>query len=145
MSQKGLETSITDFTHAVGLIVRRIRAAASTSDLSWGESSVLKRLATDGPATTAELARLQGMRPQSMRTVISSLEEAGMVTRRAHETDGRQMNIELTTKGAAAQKTSGDAKKTWLAQSFAKLSEQERETLFEAGRILKRMAQGGTQ
>jgi DNA-binding MarR family transcriptional regulator len=127
------------------LLVRRIRTAASTNDLSWGESSLLKRLATEGPATTAELARMQGMRPQSMRTVISSLEDAGMVKRRPHATDGRQMNIELTAKGEAAQKTSGDAKKTWLAKSFTTLSERERETVFEAGRILKRLAESDVQ
>src|ERR1700733_11555490 len=109
MARKELESNIADFRHAVGMLIRRMRAVASTSDLSWGESSVLKRLATNGPATTAELARPQGMRPQSMRTVITSLEDAGMVTRRAHATDGRQLNIELTTKGAEAEKASGDA------------------------------------
>jgi DNA-binding MarR family transcriptional regulator len=50
--------------------------------LSMTESIVISRLAKEGPTTTAELARLEGMRPQSMRTTVSALEKMGMVERR---------------------------------------------------------------
>jgi DNA-binding MarR family transcriptional regulator len=135
------DLAIDDFGHAIGLLVRRARAAAASEELSWSETAVLKRLAKEGPATTADLARAQGMRPQSMRTILATLEELGMIVRTPHETDGRQVNIELTAKGAAEQKSTGDAKRTWLAQAFAQLDKQERETLFAAGRILKRLAE----
>ena len=94
------------------------------------------------PAFLSDLARAQGMRPQSMRTIIAALEEMGMVERRPHATDGRQVNLELTAKGRAVQKSAGDAKRTWLAQTIGKLDEQERETLFAAGRIIKRLVEG---
>jgi DNA-binding MarR family transcriptional regulator len=142
MAQK-FDVAIDEFGQAVGLLVRRARAAAASEELSWSETAVLRRLAKDGPATTADLARAQGMRPQSMRTILATLEVLGMIVRKPHETDGRQVNIELTAKGAAEQKSSGDAKRTWLAQAFAQLDQQERETLFAAGRILKRMAEKG--
>ena len=76
-----------------------------------------------------------------MRTIIAALEEMSMIERKPHETDGRQVNIELTDKGAAAQKIAGDAKRTWMAQAIAKLDEQDRETLFAAGRIIKRLVE----
>jgi len=145
MPRKTLEIAVTDFAHSVGLLMRRARAAAASHELSWTETAVLKRLANEGPATTADLARAQGMRPQSMRPIIATLEEMGMVKRKPHATDGRQVNIALTAKGAAVQKRVGDAKRTWLAQAIAQLNEQERETLFAAGRIIKRLAESDQQ
>jgi DNA-binding MarR family transcriptional regulator len=65
----------------------------------------------------------------------------GMVTRKPHPTDGRQVNIELTPRGAAVRKSARDAKRTWLAQAIAQLNEQERETLFAAGEIIKRLVE----
>jgi DNA-binding MarR family transcriptional regulator len=141
MARKSLENAATDFGHAVGLLVRRLRAAAASDELSWSETAVMARLAKDGPATTADLARAQGMKPQSMGTIVAGLEQLGMVERKPHPTDGRQVNIELTTKGAAAQKRAGDAKRTWLAETIAALDEKERETLFAAGRIMERLVE----
>jgi len=123
------------------MLVRRSRAVATPDELSWTETGVLKRLARDGPMTTADLARAQGMRPQSMRTVLASLEQLDMVERKPHATDGRQVNIVLTAKGTAAQKRAGDAKRTWIAQVISRLDAQEQETLFEAGRIIKRLVE----
>jgi DNA-binding MarR family transcriptional regulator len=88
----------------------------------------MARLARDGPATTAEPARGDGMKPQSMGTTIAALEVMGMVERKPHPTDGRQMNIALTARGAAVRKSAREAKQTWLAQAIVQLSEKEQET-----------------
>ncbi len=141
MARKTLETAEIDFAHAIGLLVRRVRAAAASHELSWTEAAVMARLAKDGPATTAELARSESMKPQSMGATIAALEEMGMVERKPHPTDGRQVIIELTAKGAAVRKSAKDAKRTWLAQAIAQLDEQERETLFAAGRIMMRLVE----
>jgi DNA-binding MarR family transcriptional regulator len=61
--------------------------------------------------------------------------------RKPHPTDGRQVNVELTAKGVAVRKTAKDAKRIWLAQAIAQLDERERETLFAAGRIIKRLVE----
>jgi DNA-binding MarR family transcriptional regulator len=153
MSRKPLDTSladfvnavgdagVADFVHAVGLLVRRVRAAAAAHELSWSEAMVLGRLAQDGPATTADLARAEAVRPQSMGATIAALEEMGLVERKPHPTDGRQVNIVLTAKGAAVRKSSKDAKLSWLAQAIAGLDEKDRETLFAAGKIIKRLVE----
>jgi DNA-binding MarR family transcriptional regulator len=99
------------------------------------------RLAKDGPATTADLARAEGMKPQSMGATIAALEEMRMVERKPHPTDGRQMNIELTAKGAAVRESTRNAKRTWLAQAIAQLDKQEQETLFAAGEIIRRLVE----
>ena len=141
MSRKNLETSVVDFMQAIGLLVRRARAAAASQELSWSETAVMWRLATDGPSTTAELARGEGMKPQSMGATIAVLEEMGMVERKPHPTDGRQVNIELTLKGAAVWKTASDAKRTWLTQAIGKLDKREQAALFAAGELIKRLAE----
>ena len=141
MPGKNYETTVIDLMQSIGLLVRRVRAAAGAHELSLTEASVMGRLAKDGPATTADLARAEGMKPQSMGTAIAALEEMGMVERKPHPTDGRQVNIDLTAKGAAVRKSAKDAKRTWLAQAIAELNEREREALFKAAKIIKRLAE----
>jgi DNA-binding MarR family transcriptional regulator len=141
MPQKTLETSVIDFTHAIGLLFRRVRAAAASHELSLTESAVMGRLAREGPSTTADLARAEKMKPQSMGATIAALEEMGLVARKPHPTDGRQVNIELTAKGVAVRKGVVDAKRTWVAGAIAQLNEAERETLFKAGDIIKRLVE----
>ena len=77
MPRKTLEMAIIDFTQAIGLLVRRVRAAAASHELSLTESAVMARLARDGPATIAEMARAESMKPQSMGATIAALEEMG--------------------------------------------------------------------
>jgi len=141
MARKTLEADVLDFGHAISLLVRRVRAAADSHDLSLTEAAVLGRLAKNGPATTADLARAESVKPQSMGTTIAALEELGLVERKPHPTDGRQINIALTAKGEAMRKSSKDAKLTWLAQAVAQLDKQDQETLFAAREIIKRLAE----
>jgi DNA-binding MarR family transcriptional regulator len=141
MQRDSLDTAVVEFTQAVGLLLRRMRAAASSDELSLTKSAVLARLAKDGPATTADLARAECMKPQSMGTTIAVLEEMGLVERMPHATDGRQMNIELTAKGSAVRKSAKDARRMWLAQAIAQLDKRDRATLFAAGEIVKRLAE----
>jgi DNA-binding MarR family transcriptional regulator len=75
-----------------------------------------------------------------MGATVATLEELGLVQRKPHPTDGRQMKIELTAKGMAVRNSAKAAKRTWLAQAIAQLSDEERETLFKAGEIIKRLA-----
>jgi len=141
MPQMNFEIAVIDFIQAVGLLVRRVRAASAAQGLSLTEALVMARLAKDGAATTADLARAEGMKPQSMGTTIAALEKRGLIERKPHPTDGRQVHIELTAKGVAVRKSAKDAKRTWLAQAIAQLDEAERETLFKAGEIIKRLAE----
>ncbi len=134
------DAGVADFAQALGQLVRRVRAASAAQELSWTESAVLARLARDGPATTAELARAENMKPQSMGTTVAALEERELVERTPHPTDGRQMNIALTAKGLAVRKSAKDAKRTWLALAIAELDERDRQTLFAAARIMQELA-----
>jgi DNA-binding MarR family transcriptional regulator len=128
-----------DFSQTIGRLVRQMRAAAAQHELSLTESAVLARLGRDGPATTAELARAEGMRPQSMSAAVAALEERGLLERRPHPSDGRQMNLALTEKGAAVRRSTKDLKRAWLVQATAGLEDEERMVLARAGEILQRL------
>jgi DNA-binding MarR family transcriptional regulator len=131
--------NVGEFAQTIGRVVRHMRAAAAQHELSLTESAVLARLSREGPATTAELARAEGMRPQSMSAAVATLEERGFIERRPHPSDGRQMNIALTEKGAAVRSSTNDLKRAWLAQAAARLQDDDRQILARAGDILKRL------
>jgi DNA-binding MarR family transcriptional regulator len=140
-TEKSEVSSIEDLALALSLLVRRVRADAPPElrGFSWTQKAVLSRLEKDGPATSAELARAEGVKPQSMGTAITSLKKMGLVERKAHPTDGRQMNIKLTAKGVALLKSTREAKHTWLSNSIAKLDKRDQAVLFKAGELIKRM------
>jgi DNA-binding MarR family transcriptional regulator len=141
MARQTFEVAVIDLSRAIGLLMRRVRAAAASHELSLTESAVMARLAREGPATTAELARAESMKPQSMGATVAALEEMGIVERKPHPTDGRQVKIELTAKGVAIRKSVKDAKRTWLAQAVARLDKPDQATLFAATEIIKRLVE----
>ncbi|HEX4085322.1 MAG TPA: MarR family transcriptional regulator, partial [Chthoniobacteraceae bacterium] len=106
MPAKKHEEAATELFLALGLLLRRVRSVGihASNELSWTDVSVMARLDKEGPATTAELARAEGIRPQTMGATIAGLEEMGIVERKPHPTDGRQMNIVLTARGGNVRK-----------------------------------------
>jgi DNA-binding MarR family transcriptional regulator len=141
MVKKSLETATADLVQAIGLLVRRVRAAGGVQDMSWSHHSVLKRIAASGPATIADLARAESVKPQSMGSTIAALEFQNLVQRKPHPTDGRQMMIELTPKGAAEVKSTADAKRAWLVHAISQLDASDQQTLFAAEPIIRRLAE----
>jgi len=139
MENQDFDAAITDFLQAISLLVRRVRTTSHMHDLSLTHIAVLARLDQGGPATISDLARAEGVKSQSMGAVIAALETEGLVQRKPHPTDGRQVNIELTAKGIAVRKERAAAKQKWLAHAIAQLDQQEQATLFAATRIIRRL------
>jgi DNA-binding MarR family transcriptional regulator len=141
MAGKTFDDNVTNLMLAVGLLTRRFRSAVASNDLSWTQKTVMALLAKEGSATAADLARAEGMKPQSMGTAIAELQELGLIDRKPHSTDGRQMLVELTAKGLAVRKAASDEKRTWLSKAIAQLDKEERDTLFAAGDIIMRLVE----
>lgn len=64
-----------DLTMAVGRLRRRLRAETNPSELNLSQMGALSRLEQSGPMTTADLARAELMKPQSMGAILASLEQ----------------------------------------------------------------------
>jgi len=143
MSPSEFESSVDELKHAIGLLVRRVRAAAPSEhhELSWTQKSVIARLEKEGAMTSADLARAEGVKPQSMGTAIAHLEELGLIEKKPHAVDGRQLNIKITSKGMALRKSGKDASRAWLGEAIAQLSKKEQTLLFEASEIVKKLAE----
>src|SRR5580692_12152257 len=81
-----------------GKLKRKLREQGGGSDLRPSHVSVLLRIEKDGPAAVSSLARAEGMRPQSMSAIITSLLEAGLVSGSPDPNDGRQTLMALSRK-----------------------------------------------
>lgn len=138
-----LETTVTDLSLAVGQLLRRLRAEANPDALSWSQTAALARLEGAGSMTTADLARAEAVKPQSMGATLAELERESLVERRAHPTDGRQVLFALTGAGASARRKRSAAKQAWLLAAMARLDAGEQQTLMAAAGLIKRLSEGG--
>lgn len=129
-----------DLRRIAGKLKRRLRDQADVGDLTPSQRSALLRLEKDGPATTSGLARLEGMRPQSMGTVIAALESAGLVSGAPDPSDGRQTLLSLTETCRIWINEGRAARQDWLARTIeARLEPHEQETLIAAMALLERL------
>ena len=143
IAQENSGVAVEDFAMALGLLVRRIRADTprELQEFSWTQKAVLSRLEKHGPATAADLARAEGVKPQSMGTALGLLEKMGLLERKPHPTDGRQINMKLTARGITLRRNTQQATYAWLSRAIAELDRQEQITVFKAGELFKRMAE----
>jgi len=135
------ETIVPALTQAVGHVLRRLRAEANPGGLSVSQAAALARLDETGAMTTADLARAEAMKPQSMSAILSSLEQEGLVTRAPHPTDGRQILFSLTARGVEARQRRSTAKHDWLLAALAKLGPTDRQTLLSAAALIRDLAE----
>jgi len=122
--------------------LRRRLAAEREPDnqLSAGATAVLGVLFRHGEQSVGELAAQERVQPPSMTRTVKCLEAEGYVTRRPHETDGRQVVVELSEKGRQMLLADRRKRDAWLAQRLKDLTPAERETLRAAAPILERLA-----
>ena len=120
----------------------RLREHGGRNDLTPSQVSVVLRLERDGSATVSSLARLEGMRPQSMSAVVTPLQEARLVIGAPDPSDGRQTLMSLTPKCLKLLSESRAARQDWLATTISqRLSAREQEKLEEALELLGRLAE----
>jgi DNA-binding MarR family transcriptional regulator len=108
--------------------------------LSMGAMAVLGCLFRNGDLTVGELAAHERVQPPSMTRTVNALESGGFITRRAHETDGRQVVVSLSDTGRATLLADRARRDAWLARRLRGLTPGERETLRHAAPLLERLA-----
>lgn len=124
----------------IGKLKRRLREQANPGDLTPSQVSVLLRLEREGPATMSNLARAEGMRPQSMSAAVAPLEAAGFVSGAPDPHDGRQTILSLTDTCREWIKKGRAARQDWLSRTIqARISPKEQEDLAVAVELLKRL------
>jgi len=98
---------------SVSTFVRQVRVATATPRTSQLET--LELLESHGAITIAELARLRGVKHQSMRLVIQELESQGYITRQPNAQDARAQLIALTETARAMLSDAREQRARWIA------------------------------
>jgi len=111
------------------------------NELSLGQMAVLGCLFRNGELTVGELAQQERVQPPSMTRTVNCLADAGCVTRRKHDTDGRQVVVALTASGRESVVADRARRDAWLAQRLRALTPDERAVLRAAAPILESLAQ----
>jgi DNA-binding MarR family transcriptional regulator len=125
----------------VGRLNWRMRAARERGGPSPLELAVLRRLHRAGTHTPKALAEAEGIHPQSLTRVLAALDRESLITRRRDPSDGRQMLVEISTKGLQTLRAYSERREQWLAAVMAEtLSETEQELLGLAAKLMIRMA-----
>lgn len=83
----------------VGRIVRRLRQAHASGELTLSALSVLSRLERCGALPAGALADRERISPQSMTAILAVLEDQALVDRVADTRDGRRATISATARG----------------------------------------------
>ncbi len=126
---------------ATGQLFRRIRSEAhGVTGLTLSQESIVALL-MDAPQglTSAELARIEGVRAQTMSTAIASLERGGFVHGEPDPADRRRTILRATVNGTAALIRSQMLKQSWLKDSLDECADQELATLDEAMTVIERL------
>ena len=124
----------------LGKLIRRLSGKSVVGDLPWPQKSALSHLEREGSATVSTLARIEGVRPQSMGATVAALEAAGLVQGAADPDDGRQTLMSLTPACVDMLRAGRAARQDWLLRAIhAHLTPHEQQELAHALRLLARL------
>jgi DNA-binding MarR family transcriptional regulator len=125
---------------AMGLLRRRLRASASPAELTFPEVSALARLERGGPATSAELARVEQISPQSMGATLAGLEARGLVARSADPADGRRVVMSVTDAGLQLVNKRRDVRVEQIATALEGFTKSEVQRMLATTPLIERLA-----
>lgn len=137
-SDVGLASALRSSTLRLSRQIRRQREDGH--DLTANQLGVLGALGKHDAMTVGELAAHEQVKPPSMTRIVSNMEEAGLVVRRPHPTDKRQIVVELTDAAHALLRANRRRRDEWLQNKLKKLTPEERDILRKAAPVLERLA-----
>lgn len=132
-----------DLRRTVSDFVRHVRMATGTTGSSrWETLELLERA---GPQTVASLARLRGVKHQSMRLVVGELEAAGLVAREADAVDARAQRVTLQPLALQSLRAGREKRSAWIADRIERtLTAHERTQLGAALSLMHKLLADGT-
>lgn len=117
---------------------RRLAREAEGS-LSPAEVSALATVSRREPIGLGDLASLEQVRPPTMTRIAASLEDRGLVVRRAGDGDRRRAYLRTTAAGRQLVQRNRRRKNAYLARRLRELEARELTSLEEAVGTLERL------
>ena len=121
-------------------LARRMRLERADTSLSLTQLAALATLERHGRLTPGELAAHERVQPPSMTRIVASLQEAGLVTRTPHPSDGRQVLLAVSPEAVALLREDRRRREAWLSQRLRELDDADRAVLDRAAEVLDRLA-----
>ena len=112
---------------------------SQAGDLTLAQLSILLTLLDCGPIRMTELAAHERVRTPTTTVAIRRLEKLGLVKRSRDPSDLRAVLVEVTPRGLVQHREALEARRTFLAEMLAKLSEDDQRTLAAALGSLDRL------
>ena len=124
----------------LGQFRRKLREQGDPGDFSLAQTGALKHLMERPAMTGTELAKAEGMKPQSMGAILASLEERGTVVAAPDPADGRKTLWSLSDDARRTIAESRALKEDWLVRTIqSKLTDAEQRELARGVELLGRL------
>jgi DNA-binding MarR family transcriptional regulator len=120
--------------------IHLLREAAEqdrAAGLSRARLSALSVVVFGGPLTLGALAEAEHVRPATMTGIVTGLEQAGLVRRKKHGSDGRAVLVEATAAGKRLLARARSKRIDAIAERLGDLSSDELDVLWQAGQLLE--------
>lgn len=140
-STHDLSREASDLRIATFRLARRMRTQRAVDSMSDGQFTVLAVLFTHGPHTLTELADRERVSSPAMNRTVNCLQDAGYISRRANESDGRKVVIDLTDEGRSVVDETARRRDAWVEAALAEIAPDDREILARAAAIMQRMVE----
>lgn len=135
-------TAARDIRVVFSRLRRQLTDVQVRNDLTPSQTSVLTRLWKDGASSASALAGAERVRPQSMATILTALDQRGFIERKADPEDGRRQVVSLTKAGRQRAESDRQVREEWLARALQdRYSEPERRTIIAALTLLERLTE----
>mgnify|MGYP004709682257 FL=1 len=133
-----------ELRQVISAFVREVRKATGTRRNSQHET--LELLENSGPLSVAELARLRGVKHQSMRLVTAELEQQQLVVRQKNPADSRAQLIRLTDDAHRQLAAARALRSEWISRELhRKLDKASQEDLRHGLAALRKLLDTGLQ
>jgi DNA-binding MarR family transcriptional regulator len=125
----------------IGKLGRRLRPTRAGAALTPSQIAVLFTIVRRGPLGLAELAETEALNPTMLSRIVAQLTEGGLIRRTADPQDRRAALVEATRAGARMRERINQERARALAVHLARLSDGERERIWEALPVLEEIAE----
>lgn len=139
MIQKSLDvdrlaTAIEDFN---ALFIR----LPAAQRLNFSALSVIHTLSRNGPMRLKDLLATEQIKQPALTSLVSKLEDAGLVSRRPDANDGRAVRLSVTRSGEQLVRSRHADRVTMLTRLTDRLDDHDRVILSETAAVLSRLVE----